>query len=300
MLFVLRIMLGCLRYPSLLVLRAGAALAPDALGMFAAASWLPGSDASLWCVAGGPVAGTGQLSAADAQLLLRTDSTPGPEGGWMVSRAVGVELLEAWRRGGFVASLDGDEEAGSSTNRTRGVSKYVDDSAAGWRRWLGRRDVRRGRQCAVPELPRVATPDVDGGSGGGALVAAPTPFDLAARNDSRVGKDHADAGGPLTGVDWSHTDFSHVLEPAFGQLVLQVRVLASRCRTRARSSCRLLRVDCYVCSCNSTTANVDLPASCPCRSYGRHNPRMRLVPRLCLQATERAVCATSRSLTIAE
>lgn len=223
-LFALRTMLDCLHYPSLLVLRAGAALAPDALGLFAAAQWLPGSDATLWCVSGGPAAGTEPPSAADPRLLLRSDVAPDAEGGWMLGRAVGVELLQAWRRGGYSASLDGDD-GGADGN------KRVDDSAAGWRRWLSRSTVRRGRQCVVPELPRIATP-VDGGSGGdAAFPAPPTPFALAARNGSRP-----KGARPFAGIDWSHADISHLLEPAFQNLMLQVCCSEIGCGLRATDS----------------------------------------------------------------
>lgn len=287
-LFALRVMLDCLNYPSLLVLRAGAVLAPDALGLFAAAHWLPGSDTTLWCVSGGPVAGSEPPSAADPRLLLRSDIAPDADGGWMLGRAVGVELLQAWRRGGFSTSLDGD---GSQADG----SKRVDDSAAGWRRWLSGSTVRRGRQCVVPELPRVATPELDGSSSeGAALPAPPTPFDLAARNGSR-----ANSSTPLAGVDWSHVDISHLLEPAYQQLILQVCPPTGYGMLFRATASRLLTI-LHVVSWQLARYRSGLSFRCISRNYGTPCQPTRRAHLASLLVERRAEFATVRWPTIVQ
>ncbi|KAI8463531.1 MAG: hypothetical protein J3K34DRAFT_526907 [Monoraphidium minutum] len=161
-LFLLRLFLECFRYPSLLLLPDGAELAPDALQMFAGAAWLLASDPSLMCIAGGGAPGDAAAASADAGLLLRSDSSDGPPRGWMVGAAAGRRLLDGWR-----AATAGLPPGA----RPPGVA----DGGEGWAAYLRSAAVRGGRQCIVPELPRVRAAACGGGgasnsSGGGGVA----------------------------------------------------------------------------------------------------------------------------------
>ncbi|KAI8464231.1 MAG: hypothetical protein J3K34DRAFT_526356 [Monoraphidium minutum] len=204
-LFLLRLFLECLGYPSLLTLGGAARRAPDGLSYFAGASWLLGSEPSLWCVAGaaggeaaaGGAGGGAAGRRADPLLLFRSDAVPAYGGGGssvggggvLVTRDVGRGLLAQWRaavKGGAPpAALNGSDPR-------RG---------AAWRRFLASRAVRRGRQCVAPAAPRVraAAADESGGGGGGG------------------------DGGPWGrgGVAWMDADVSWLMEPAYSRALLQ-------------------------------------------------------------------------------
>ena len=259
-LFALRLALECFGYPSALLLGDAARLAPDALEFFAGAAWLPASDATLWAVAGasglkragggkgGNGGGGAAAAAGDPGLALRTDSLPALEdAGWLVPRAVGKELLAAWRRG-----------------RRAGNATAPFNTARGWLRWLRSPAARRGRQCVVPEVPRVwaagdaeaeaaAAAALDGaqgssdgsstGSAGGGGGNATSVGDLLAALDvARVQEEAAAAGAAAAttaankgtsssaaaaaaaaGGGWLDADLSWLLEPAYARQMLAVR-----------------------------------------------------------------------------
>ncbi|GBF90117.1 hypothetical protein Rsub_03250 [Raphidocelis subcapitata] len=218
--FLLRIFLECLGYPHLLVLGDSARLAPDALPYFAGAPWLLASDPSLWCLAGGSALGAA-AAAADPALLLRTDGVAGPAEGLLMARAAGLGVLEHWR----------------AAVKRGGKPPALADGAAGWQRFLLSAGLRRGRQCVVPELPRVRTAAAGDGADpapsapppdDAAARGPPTPFELAAA-DAAGGSAAGAAAAPQPqprAVDWLEADLSWLLEPHYSSVVLRKLVSA--------------------------------------------------------------------------
>lgn len=234
--FLLRLFFECLGYPHLLVLGDSARLAPDALPYFAGASWLLASDPSLWCLAGGSAIGAA-AAAADPALLLRSDGVPSSAEGLLMARIAGLGVLEHWR-----AAIQRD-----------GKPPALADSGPGWQRFLLAAALRRGRQCVVPELPRIRTAQasrpVAGSSSAspspedGAARGPPTPFELAARDAAGSSADAAAApAAPPRALDWLEADLSWLLEPHYSSIVLQVRLSArAGCKGNATASCSAVK-----------------------------------------------------------
>jgi len=235
-LFLLRLFLECLHYPSLLVVQDNARLAPDALAYFAGVQWLLSSDPTLWCLSGGSSIGAA-AAAADPSLLLRTDAAPGSAGsmGWLVSRDVGLQVLAHWRA---VTAASKDSKP-----------PQVADSSAGWSRFLWSKALRRGRQCVVPELPRLRSAAAavetasssnsshsgktkssskrkgsSSGSDDSSYLVPPTPFELAAAA-SKAAASQVVGSKQFGGVDWMHADVSWLMEPHYSAVILEVRVV---------------------------------------------------------------------------
>jgi hypothetical protein len=232
MLFLLRLFLECLSYPSLLVLRDDARLAPDALSYFAGAQWLAAADPSVGCVSGASGLAPAQ-AAADPRLLLRSDTVGGPAAGWLVTRGAGRGVLAHWREamGADGKGRDGDADAADD----------VAESASGWRRFLNAPELRRGRQCIVPDLARVGAAVEDdvlngtlprGPAAGNdadtdAIPQPPTPLALAQR--ARGGGGGSGGAGAVArrrrryrAVDFLAADLSWLQEPEFSSIMLQV------------------------------------------------------------------------------
>jgi hypothetical protein len=124
MLFLLRLFLECLAYPSLLVLRDDARLAPDALHYFAGVQWLAAADPTVGCISGAGGLAPAQ-AAADPRLLLRSDAIGGPAAGWLVTRATGRGVLAHWREivGGGGGGGSGNGSGSGGTPRC-GLRRY--------------------------------------------------------------------------------------------------------------------------------------------------------------------------------
>lgn len=199
-LFLLRLFLECYAYPALLVLGAGARLAPDGLALFAGTQWLLGSDPSIWCVAGAAAAATqvvptlasGPGASSRLLTLLRTDAVPPPEAGRLLTRPAGQVLLAQWRAAAAAAAAKGASSAGAPWPRAD------PRSGTAWHEFLQYRAVQRARQCVVPEVPRVLMLPPAGDSG----TQSPT--------------------WGRAGVAWTDADLSHLMEPGYSKAVAQV------------------------------------------------------------------------------
>jgi hypothetical protein len=238
-LFLLRLFLECLGYPSLLVLPESFHMAPDALAYFAATQWLVGSDRTLWCILGAGGASIGQAAAATGRVvarLTRTDFVAGHGAGWLVSDVVGRELLAHWR-----ARFPPGAKPGTGVG-----------SAKKWLTFLRTTGIRRGRQCIVPAVPRV----INGGhfpAGGPSAAAArknSNTFPMSgsgkqsapgSANNASGSKVHATAqvvaaGGRYTrpgdrgGVAWMDADISWLMESQFSSFIMEVSEDACSCK----------------------------------------------------------------------
>jgi alpha-1,3-mannosyl-glycoprotein beta-1,2-N-acetylglucosaminyltransferase len=129
---LLQLFFECHKAPRLLFLEEDLEVAPDFFNYFAATAPVLDYDTSLLCVSAWN--DHGQLGRANnVTALYRTDVLPGL--GWMLTASVGRELHASWPR------------------------LYWDD-------WLREPQVRRGRQCVFPEVPRTHTYGKKGTSGG--------------------------------------------------------------------------------------------------------------------------------------
>ncbi|WIA08825.1 hypothetical protein OEZ85_008247 [Tetradesmus obliquus] len=99
-------------------------LAPDFFEFYAATQWLLASDPSLYCLSAWNPIGYKQQRVSPRRIV-RSDFSPGR--GWMLSRQMGLQLLAAWPQG-------------------EGVD---------WQQHVRSSAVRAGRQCLVPEMPRM-------------------------------------------------------------------------------------------------------------------------------------------------
>lgn len=129
---LLRLFFECHSAPRLIFIEEDLEVSPDFFSYFQATATLLDTDKSLLCVSAWNDHGQ-QGRAGNVTALYRTDVMPGL--GWMVTSAVGRELLLTWPR------------------------LYWDD-------WLREPTVRRGRQCIFPEVPRTHTYGKVGTSGG--------------------------------------------------------------------------------------------------------------------------------------
>ena len=175
--FMLHIVLDCFKYPAVLFLDPDMELSSDFFGYLAATQWLLLSDSSLYCVSAWNEFGRSQL-ASSAWSLLRTDYHPAKA--WIISAAVGQELLGLWRNSsssrGKIAAAAGGHGGGGARGRqwgrqqrgagVREGGKKISVAAGGlaldasmeeWMKFIRRPDVRRGRQCILPERPRVVS-----------------------------------------------------------------------------------------------------------------------------------------------
>jgi hypothetical protein len=163
--FMLHIMLDCFKYPAVLFLSSDMELSPDLFGYLAATQWLLLSDSSLYCVSAWNEFGRLQM-ANSVWSLLRTDYHPARA--WIITAAVGQELLGLWRNSsissrGRAAGEAGKQQGVGVGGTARKVSGTVaegwglDASMVEWMGFIRRPDVRRGRQCILPERPRVVS-----------------------------------------------------------------------------------------------------------------------------------------------
>lgn len=154
---LLHLFFNCHLAPRVLFLEEDLEIAADFFGMFEATAPLMDRDATILCVSAWN--DHGQLGrASNVTALYRTDILPGL--GWMLTSAVGRELLLQWPK------------------------RHWDD-------WLRRPEVRKGRQCIFPEVPRTHTFGRHGTSGGlfytehlENMILATEAVDWAAQNIS--------------------------------------------------------------------------------------------------------------------
>lgn len=247
-LFLVRMFLQCLAYPSLLLLPHDARLAEDALPMFAGTQWLLESDPTLWCIAGASGLGDrrGAGAAGGDALLLRTDAVPPMGAGLLLGRRGGSLLLRRW--------MDADTTTHNGSSRG-----HVKPSGTGWTTWLRHIALASRQQCIVPDVPRVM--DAGGAASGGAghdqTLSQVNMEDVEALSAQRTrapantgsheslsepavgtatgplrtigissGKSNGDAIDTLVAsgtVDWINQDHSWLLEPSYSQAFIEVR-----------------------------------------------------------------------------
>lgn len=121
---MLHVFFECFKYPAVLLLEDDMKLAPDFFEFYAATQWLLASDPSLYCLSAWNPLGYKQQRVSPRRIV-RSDFSPGR--GWMLSRQMGLQLLAAWPQG-------------------EGVD---------WQQHVRSIAVRAGRQCLVPEMPRM-------------------------------------------------------------------------------------------------------------------------------------------------
>lgn len=121
---LLELFFVCNSAPRLLFLEEDLQIAPDFFSYFGAAAPLLDSDPGLICVSAWNDHAGGKGRASKSSVLQRTDIFPGL--GWMLTAAVGRELLPNWPR-----QL--------------------------WDEYMRMPQVRAGRQCLFPEVPRTHT-----------------------------------------------------------------------------------------------------------------------------------------------
>eukprot|EP00775_Hariotina_reticulata_P009233 gene9233-9398_t len=130
---MLHVFLECFKYPAIVLLEDDLKPAPDLLDFFAATSWLLSSDpVSTYCISAWNPLGHRQLRVHPNRLL-RTDTHPGKA--WMISKEVGLQLLRNW------------------------PSTAHSSSTSDWLTYVTHHDAKAGRQCIVPEMPRVVPAD---------------------------------------------------------------------------------------------------------------------------------------------
>lgn len=129
---LLHLFFKCHKAPRLIFLEEDLEVAPDFFQLFAATAPLLERDKSLLCVSAWNDHGQ-HGRANNLTALYRTDIMPGL--GWMLTASTGFELLTNW------------------------PVMYWDD-------WLRKPEIRKGRQCIFPEVPRTHTFGEVGTSGG--------------------------------------------------------------------------------------------------------------------------------------
>lgn len=90
---LLELFFDCAKVPRLLILEDDLEVAPDFFTYFEATAPLLSDDPSLWCISAWNDHGQAGR-ASNASALYRTDVMPGL--GWMLNRAVGLELVTTW------------------------------------------------------------------------------------------------------------------------------------------------------------------------------------------------------------
>jgi hypothetical protein len=121
---MLHVFFECFKYPAVLLLEDDMKLAPDFFDFYAATHWLLASDSSLYCLSAWNPVGYKQQWVSPRRIV-RSDFSPGR--GWMLSRDMGLQLLANWPQG----------------------------EAVDWQQHVRSSAVRAGRQCLVPEMPRM-------------------------------------------------------------------------------------------------------------------------------------------------
>jgi hypothetical protein len=122
---MLHVFFECFKYPAVLLLEDDMKLAPDFFEFYAATQWLLASDNSLYCLSAWNSVGYKQQRVSPRRIV-RSDVSPGR--GLMLSRQLGLQLLAAWPQG----------------------------EAVDWQQHVRSSAVRAGRQCLLPEMPRMA------------------------------------------------------------------------------------------------------------------------------------------------